>query len=56
MSSVLPPVTANSAQSVIDLERQYLLQNYARYPLLVARGEGGFGSTGGHAHGTSASQ
>ena len=40
MSSVLPPVTANSAQSVIDLERQYLLQNYARYPLLVARGKG----------------
>ena len=40
MSSVLPPVSANSAQSVIDLERQYLLQNYARYPLLVARGKG----------------
>jgi len=40
MSSVLPPVTTNSAQSVIDLERQYLLQNYARYPLLVARGKG----------------
>ena len=40
MSSVLPPVSANSAQSVIDLENRYLLQNYARYPLLVTRGKG----------------
>jgi acetylornithine/N-succinyldiaminopimelate aminotransferase len=40
MSSVLPPATANSVQSVIDLEHRYLLQNYARYPLVVARGKG----------------
>jgi predicted acetylornithine/succinylornithine family transaminase len=40
MSSVLPPVSANSSQSIIDLEHRYLLQNYARYPLLVARGKG----------------
>lgn len=26
--------------SVIDLEREYLLQNYARYPLVLRRGEG----------------
>jgi predicted acetylornithine/succinylornithine family transaminase len=29
-----------SAQSVIELERQYLLQNYARYPLVLKRGRG----------------
>ena len=40
MASVLPPVEMNSAQTVMDLERQYLLQNYARYPLLLARGKG----------------
>jgi predicted acetylornithine/succinylornithine family transaminase len=28
------------AQSVIELERQYLLQNYARYPLVLRRGRG----------------
>src|ERR1700733_4857591 len=26
--------------SVIDLEKQYLFQNYARYPLVLARGKG----------------
>src|SRR5438552_30736 len=36
-----PPVEAPSAsQSVMDLEREYLLQNYARYPLVLARGKG----------------
>lgn len=29
-----------SAQSVIDLEREYVLQNYARYPLVIHRGKG----------------
>ena len=24
----------------MDLEREYLLQNYARYPLVLARGKG----------------
>src|SRR5260370_38812848 len=36
-----PPVEAPSAsQSVMDLEREYLLQNYARYPLALRRGKG----------------
>src|ERR1700716_3193552 len=36
-----PPVEAPSAsQSVMDLEREYLLQNYARYPLVLRRGKG----------------
>jgi predicted acetylornithine/succinylornithine family transaminase len=36
------PQTTNSpaAQAVIDVERDYLLQNYARYPLVVHRGKG----------------
>jgi predicted acetylornithine/succinylornithine family transaminase len=29
-----------SAQSVIDLERDFLLQTYARYPLVLSRGKG----------------
>ena len=40
MTTALPPVQDTSAQSVMDLERQYLLQNYARYPLVLARGKG----------------
>src|SRR5690348_10058337 len=40
MTSALPPVVESSAQSVIDLERDYLLQNYARYPLVLTRGKG----------------
>lgn len=40
MATVLPPTVDSSAQSIMDLERQYLLQNYARYPLLIARGKG----------------
>src|ERR1019366_5475895 len=35
-----PPVLDASAQAVMDLEREYLLQNYARYPLVLARGKG----------------
>src|SRR6185295_898650 len=35
------PVEASSAsQTVMDLERQHLLQNYARYPLVLRRGKG----------------
>jgi acetylornithine/N-succinyldiaminopimelate aminotransferase len=34
-------VEASSAsQSIMDLEREYLLQNYARYPLVLSRGKG----------------
>src|SRR5712672_3899704 len=37
------PVEASSAsQAVMDLEREYLLQNYARYPLVLRRGKGPF--------------
>src|SRR6266404_5162178 len=31
---------AAASPSVIDLEKQYLLQNYARYPLVLHRGKG----------------
>ncbi len=40
MSSALPPAVDQPAQSVIDLEKEFLLQNYARYPLVLARGKG----------------
>jgi predicted acetylornithine/succinylornithine family transaminase len=40
MTSALPPVVETPAQATIDLEREYLLQNYARYPLVLARGKG----------------
>src|SRR6266852_7835912 len=37
------PVKASSAsQSIMDLERAYLLQNYARYPLVLRRGKGAY--------------
>ncbi len=40
MSTAPPPELEVSAQAVKDLEQQYLLQNYARYPLVLARGKG----------------
>ncbi len=40
MTSVSDPVSALSADVVVDLERQYLLQNYSRYPLVIHRGKG----------------
>ena len=40
MSSAFPPVVDHSAQETMDLERDYVLQNYARYPLVLARGKG----------------
>jgi acetylornithine/N-succinyldiaminopimelate aminotransferase len=42
MTSALPPLVDNSAQEIMDLERDYLLQNYARYPLVLARGRGSY--------------
>src|SRR5438445_11281250 len=37
------PVESSSAsQAVMDLERDYLLQNYARYPLVLRRGKGAY--------------
>ncbi len=40
MTSVTDPVSPTAAETVIDLERQYLLQNYSRYPLVLHRGKG----------------
>jgi predicted acetylornithine/succinylornithine family transaminase len=40
MATIPPPVVEISAQDVKDLEQQYLLQNYSRYPLVLARGKG----------------
>jgi acetylornithine/N-succinyldiaminopimelate aminotransferase len=40
MTSVSDPAPALAADAVIDLERQYLLQNYSRYPLVIHRGKG----------------
>jgi predicted acetylornithine/succinylornithine family transaminase len=48
METVFPPVETQAdtapeigaAQSIMDLERAHLLQNYARYPLVLARGRG----------------
>ena len=35
-----PPPDAALAQTVIELEGEFLLQNYSRYPLVVRRGKG----------------
>lgn len=41
MSGATPPLTETvTVQKVMDLEREYLLQNYSRYPLIVQRGKG----------------
>ena len=32
--------TQPDVSSVIDLERDYLLQNYARYPIVLSHGKG----------------
>ncbi len=40
MTTALPPLVDSSAQAIMDLERDYLLQNYARYPLVLSRGKG----------------
>jgi acetylornithine/N-succinyldiaminopimelate aminotransferase len=46
MTRTLPPVVdtpvVDSSQPLMDLERDYLLQNYARYPLVLARGKGNY--------------
>jgi 4-aminobutyrate aminotransferase-like enzyme len=34
------PGLTGTAQAIIDQEREYLLQNYARYPLVLHRGKG----------------
>src|SRR5438477_12034478 len=40
MTSAPPPAVDDSAQATMDLEREYVLQNYAQYPLVLARGKG----------------
>ncbi|HTP33280.1 MAG TPA: aspartate aminotransferase family protein [Candidatus Acidoferrales bacterium] len=40
MTTAPPPPVDTPAQTAMDLERDYLLQNYARYPLVLARGKG----------------
>src|SRR5436305_14979260 len=42
MTSAPPPAVDHSAQATMDLEREYVLQNYARYPLVLARGKGAY--------------
>src|SRR5947209_7887545 len=39
-TSASPVSPAEASSSVIELEKEYLLQNYARYPLVLARGRG----------------
>src|SRR6266545_5052208 len=40
MTSVPPAVDNSSVQELIDLERDHVLQNYARYPIVITRGKG----------------
>jgi len=40
MSVATGAETETSAQYIVDLEKQYLLQNYARHPLVLHRGDG----------------
>jgi predicted acetylornithine/succinylornithine family transaminase len=40
METALPPVANGSAEAIAALEREYVLQNYARHPLLITRGKG----------------
>ena len=40
MPSTAEPGAAEIAQGIMDLESQYLLQNYARYPIVLHRGRG----------------
>src|SRR5579864_9798278 len=35
-----PPTANTAAQTVVDIEREYVLQNYARYPIVIHRGKG----------------
>lgn len=42
MTTVLPPPprAASSVEDILGLEKEYLVQNYARYPLVLHRGKG----------------
>src|SRR5213594_1846650 len=40
VDAAVDTATEPTSQPIMDLEREYLLQNYARYPLVLARGKG----------------
>jgi acetylornithine/N-succinyldiaminopimelate aminotransferase len=40
MSTATPAVAGSAPSPVMELEKQYLLQNYSRYPLVLTRGRG----------------
>jgi predicted acetylornithine/succinylornithine family transaminase len=40
MTSAPHPSPSSAADTVVDLERDYLLQNYSRYPLVIHKGKG----------------
>jgi predicted acetylornithine/succinylornithine family transaminase len=40
MTTAIPPVVKPSSQAIVDLDREYVLQNYGRYPLALVRGKG----------------
>ena len=40
MSLAQSPASAGTATSIVDQEKQYVLQNYGRYPLVLHRGSG----------------
>jgi hypothetical protein len=39
MTSAPDALSSLAADAVVDLERQYLLQNYSRYPLVLHQAE-----------------
>ena len=40
MTSATEATPSVAAEAVVEMERQYLLQNYSRYPLVLHRGKG----------------
>ncbi len=40
MTTAIPPVVKPASQAIVDLDREYVLQNYGRYPLALVRGKG----------------
>jgi acetylornithine/N-succinyldiaminopimelate aminotransferase len=42
MTTPTQPGVSTQAQQIMDLERTFLLQNYARYPLVLHRGKGSY--------------
>ena len=40
MSVVTGMDRESPAQNIVELEKRYLLQNYARHPLVLVRGDG----------------